>query len=1525
MTKWGALFALWCLFVLAACAVPSEPEEDEPIGTTSLALGALTVTTFSPTRGASGATVTINGDGFVSGATQVAFGGVPSPAVTFVNAKRVKAIVPDNAISGPISITTAAGTVTSATAFTLLPVIDSFTPEQAFPGDTITVTGAGFHEVTAVKVGTVATTFSIVDDDHLSLTVPTGVVSGKITLSTPNVSRASATKLFVLPIITSFAPTAGIPGTSVAITGIGFQNATSVVFNATAATSFTVVSDTSITAVVPTGATSGKIKVITPKGERISTDRFTVVVKPKIKSFTPTSSALPVTVTIDGSGFLETTSVTLGSAALGDFTVVSGTQITATVPLGSASGKFTVTNAAGSATSTATFGVIDRCAGVVCVASDACHVAGTCDPATGQCTSPAKPDGAACADGDACNGDETCNAGVCAPGAPPVLDDGDPCTTDACDAASGVTHTTIAGCGAQQNVQPLPAPPDFIMAQAASLPNGVVGFVDPAGVLLSRPPVVTNLGSIALGQVTNAQPSAWSFDPPGSLGNIVYAKIPLDHRVAGSSLLLWSRAAPSQKFAVQSVARVTGDGMHAVAAMQHFSQKVLAPLDDDGAAFAPMRLVASIDQTGDGNVSMDRLSVSPQRFAFMHLDRLLVGPSADTLESLRDLEDGFVSLSDDVFSLRKSFVSDPGLHRNGVLFADNVLSFAAASHGQRVAYSTLDPTTFNFNDIQLKSFRTSGPAELVSIPPDGVTFSVPRRPVISRQGRFVSFIADLPGPMPWESKRGYFLRDTIANQTFQVPFSAPQQALSLGCTCDDPGMDIALCCGVEQVPLAITDGGRYVFYVDDGTTTPVAPYENTRDPNLWYGKGCGHAYRVDRTTGATEIVGYGDWFNIDSGGRTLVSHPCRTSDAISLDPPLFRGMTVRDTKLNVTIPLDPNSAKIKATAVELHGGSYSESSFFYDYHRSFFDTGVLSADGNSLHYGMNRITDETYGWEIWSTGVPLAFTTPEPFVNVEPASILEYRSFGISYGNLYVETNDNVIVLRGPSGIVDVKRTFDSQQGTFTWPDGLPPGNYRFDVYYALDGDPITLKARAAFPFTILPQEPHLSTPNGSCEFEPTDVSFSSFLAMTMDDRIELMKSGETEPVEVQKANGQGAGVVRFETRLDEGDYTLRVRFGRPDSPGSTRIAGMFPLHVDACPWSLPAPVIKRSTGVCEHIHVDDHDNDPSTPTKQTTSFAPMERPTYVVSEDASLVAFTPSNESSVKLWDRRLASARTIATDAVMLGSSQNGRYVAYGSTLAVNRKKVAIVDITTGAVWPAGEMSSASSREPRLAVVSNDGATLAFSDGVTVYVWRTDAYQEIVQHNGCAPTMTADGSVVAYYNEDIVGSHDSRAYWVSLDHPADEHLFDLGRVGDLFFNYPTIVDALTLSPDGTTLFFQSPSNPSEVPLAGGPVSNPQTFRGRYLYAQNIDGSNRRFVEELTPDTTAELFSTRNDQIFFTPNTSLLAPGVFTWSTSAPVTTMLKAGDITGRIGVTTGTKRRLYASGTFDNLGPALIVTPY
>jgi RHS repeat-associated protein len=48
-----------------------------------------------------------------------------------------------------------------------------------------------------------------------------------------------------------------------------------------------------------------------------------------------------------------------------------------------------------------------------CTASDQCHVAGTCNPATGACSNPIQPNGTSCDDGDPCSPADACHDGQC--------------------------------------------------------------------------------------------------------------------------------------------------------------------------------------------------------------------------------------------------------------------------------------------------------------------------------------------------------------------------------------------------------------------------------------------------------------------------------------------------------------------------------------------------------------------------------------------------------------------------------------------------------------------------------------------------------------------------------------------------------------------------------------------------------------------------------------------------------------------------------------------------------------------------------------------------------------------------------------------------------------------------------------------------------------------------------------------------------------------------------------------------------
>lgn len=141
-------------------------------------------------------------------------------------------------------------------------------------------------------------------------------------------------------------------GTSVAIAGINFAEATSVRFGTNAAASFTVNSATSITASSPAGTGTVDITVTTPSGTSAATaaGRFTYTPPPTVTKVKPNKgpAAGGTSSTITGSDFTGATSVSFGSIPASSFTVDSPTSITVLSPAGTAgAADITVTTPSG--------------------------------------------------------------------------------------------------------------------------------------------------------------------------------------------------------------------------------------------------------------------------------------------------------------------------------------------------------------------------------------------------------------------------------------------------------------------------------------------------------------------------------------------------------------------------------------------------------------------------------------------------------------------------------------------------------------------------------------------------------------------------------------------------------------------------------------------------------------------------------------------------------------------------------------------------------------------------------------------------------------------------------------------------------------------------------------------------------------------------------------------------------------------------------------------------------------------------
>lgn len=166
------------------------------------------------------------------------------------------------------------------------------------------------------------------------------------------------------PTVTAISPTSGTlgGGNSVVITGTNFTGTTGaggVKFGSTNATSYTVNSDTQITAVAPTGSAGTVDVTVTTSGTTSATsaaDQYTYVAPPTVTSISPTAGPLTggTTVIITGTNLSGATAVTFGATAATGFTVNSATQITATSPAGTGTVDVRVATAGGtSATSAA--------------------------------------------------------------------------------------------------------------------------------------------------------------------------------------------------------------------------------------------------------------------------------------------------------------------------------------------------------------------------------------------------------------------------------------------------------------------------------------------------------------------------------------------------------------------------------------------------------------------------------------------------------------------------------------------------------------------------------------------------------------------------------------------------------------------------------------------------------------------------------------------------------------------------------------------------------------------------------------------------------------------------------------------------------------------------------------------------------------------------------------------------------------------------------------------------------------------
>ncbi|MFN6946029.1 MAG: IPT/TIG domain-containing protein [Cytophagaceae bacterium] len=159
------------------------------------------------------------------------------------------------------------------------PIIHSFDPTSGWYGDEVTIIGEDFIDIIWVRFNGEYAEYEVIDENTIIAKVPEGATTGIISVAHYH-RIAYSEEIFIItppaPAITSFDPGSGVPGTEVTITGNYFMEVSAVQFNGEDAADFTVVNLTTITAIVPDDAQTGKITVVAEAGTAVSVDDFVI-------------------------------------------------------------------------------------------------------------------------------------------------------------------------------------------------------------------------------------------------------------------------------------------------------------------------------------------------------------------------------------------------------------------------------------------------------------------------------------------------------------------------------------------------------------------------------------------------------------------------------------------------------------------------------------------------------------------------------------------------------------------------------------------------------------------------------------------------------------------------------------------------------------------------------------------------------------------------------------------------------------------------------------------------------------------------------------------------------------------------------------------------------------------------------------------------------------------------------------------------------------------------------------------------
>ena len=177
-------------------------------------------------------------------------------------------------------------------------------------------------------------------------------------------------------VITSFSPTFGPVGTTVTLSGYNFGSSPVVEFDGTAASSVTVVNANTLTAVVPTGATTGNITVTGTGGMDTSASEFTVTAGGTSPTFSLSNASLTGLTANEGAAGASRVYTVTGSYLTSAITVTAPTNFEVSLNNSFFSASVSLTPTAGALSGVPVYVRIKAGAPVGAISGNVTHVGG---------------------------------------------------------------------------------------------------------------------------------------------------------------------------------------------------------------------------------------------------------------------------------------------------------------------------------------------------------------------------------------------------------------------------------------------------------------------------------------------------------------------------------------------------------------------------------------------------------------------------------------------------------------------------------------------------------------------------------------------------------------------------------------------------------------------------------------------------------------------------------------------------------------------------------------------------------------------------------------------------------------------------------------------------------------------------------------------------------------------------------------------------------------------------------------------